>query len=114
MGTVAPVRKMTEEERSASNWYARLVDWWGFHPLDVAPIMGVTKGVKKLPKPKKVNRGDRVGPIVNNKLLPSTRTGPVSSTEVTPFEQVQLGLSKGAPPYRMTGKDVTAKKRGKK
>ena len=50
MPTVAPIRKLTEEERPNTNWYARLVDWWGFDTMDIAPMMGVTRGVKKLPK----------------------------------------------------------------
>ena len=49
-------------------------------------------------------RGDRVGPSVNNKPLPMARTAPVSPTSVTPFELMQLGLSKGAPPYKMGSK----------
>ena len=47
MPTVAPIRPLTDEERASANWYARLVDWWGFDPLDVAPMMGVTRGVPK-------------------------------------------------------------------
>ena len=51
-----------------------------------------------------VNRGNRVGPIVNDKLLPMARTAPVSPTAVSPFELMQLGLSKGAPPWKMGSK----------
>ena len=54
----------------------------------------------------KVNRGDRVGPIVNDKLLPAARKEPISPTAVHPFELQQLGLSKGAPPHKM-GKKTT-------
>ena len=65
-----------------------------------------------LPKPApKVNRGSRVGPMVQKegsgepyKRMPQSRQGEVSPTSVTPFELMQLGLSKGAPPYKMGSK----------
>jgi len=95
--TVAPIRPLTNEERSATDWYTRLVDWWGFDPLDIAPMMGMSRGAKKL-----VGRKGRVGPLVQKegsgeayKPMKSSRTGPISPTEVTPFELTQLGLNKG-------------------
>lgn len=105
MGTVAPVRKLSADEKAQADWYTKLVDWWGFDPLDVAPMMGMAaKGAKKASTvvgKKAAPRGNRVGPIVNDKLLPAARKPPISPTEVTPFEQIQLGLSKGAEPYQM-------------
>ena len=45
-----------------------------------------------------------VGPSVGGVPLPMSRKGPVSPTGVTPFELMQLGLSKGAPPWKMGSK----------
>ena len=115
---------------SAGNQYIWRSDK-GLHPEieeKIRKLFGVEVNQNKsmLPKPTpKVNRGDRVGPIVNDKLLPAARKPPVSPTEVTPFELQQLGLSKGAAPgvggkkrYDMVSKTTlgpaTRPKRGKK
>ena len=77
-------------------------------PLGGMARQGAKAGIAKLaPKghiPTTVNRGNRVGPMVNGELLPMARTAPVSPTAVSPFELQQLGLSKGAPPYKMGSK----------
>jgi hypothetical protein len=55
------------------------------------PLGGMAKqGLKAGKKVARINRGNRVGPIVNDKLLPNARPQPVSPTAVHPFELQQL------------------------
>jgi len=130
VGTVAPIRRLSKDEKAAADWYTKLVDWWGFDPLDLMPGVGVAKSlvtpgvVGKAKKGAKVGKKlskkakELVGPSVDGVPMKRSRQGSVSPTEVTPFELQQLGLSKGAEPWDMGSKTTlgpaTRPKRGKK
>ena len=82
-------------------------------PLDMMmPLGGIAKSlvtpgvVGTVKKAAKVGKKAKklVGPSVDGVPLPMSRQGEVSPTGVTPFELQQLGLFKGAPPYKMGSK----------
>ena len=82
MPTVAPIRKVDKSEDL--DWYTKLVEWWGFDPMDLIPVAGVvTKGKK----------ASKVGKAVREVLAEKKAKGrvkPVSPTEVSPFEMSQV------------------------
>ena len=94
-------------EMQAQQAYASRDPW---KRMDMVPDMGPVAGVVK-----KANLVDRAGPMVQKagsgepyKRMPQSRQGEVSPTSVTPFELQQLGLSKGADPYKMGSKGATS------